>query len=126
MMISYEILINSLGALSNLMQCSDVPFKAGLAIAKNIEAISKEINSYIELEKALNEKYLQKDENGEYKQNSENMYALITGLEDEYIKDRKCLDEFEVEVQIYMIRQEDLENVKMPPAHIKDILFMIE
>ena len=48
------------------LQTKSLPFKLSLIIAKDMNLLNKEVEFYIEQEKAFAEKYLAKDENGNY------------------------------------------------------------
>ena len=75
----------------------------------------------------LMDKYVQKDENGNFMQTEDNpgFYKLIPETVEDFNKDRNELNQFEVEINIYTISPAEMENIKISPAAITSIEFMI-
>lgn len=103
-----------------------LPFKLSLIIAKDLALLAKEIEFYIEQEREFANKYLQKDENGMFIQESEGVFKIIEGKEEECNEARKTLDAFTTEVELRTIPVSLIENLELTPAQVGALEIIIE
>jgi len=104
-----------------------LPFKLSLIIAKDLALLAKEIEFYIEQEREFANKYLQKDpETGMFIQESEGVFKIIEGKEEECNEARKTLDAFTTEVDLRTIPVSLIENLELTPAQVGALEIIIE
>lgn len=112
----------TLNALSN----QALPFKLSLLIAKNTGLIQKEIEFYIEQERVFANKYLQKDETGNFVQETEGVFKINEGMEEECRKAREELDAFTSNVDLRKIPVALIENLELTPKQVMSLEPIIE
>jgi len=95
-----------------------LPVKAAYNIMRNMKKIESEIKPFEESRLQLVKKYGKEDETGKTSVTEEN-------LEDFY-KDVASLLEEEIEVDIRLIKIDQLQEVKLTPTEIQFIVFMLE
>lgn len=127
MKLTYITLSNATAALNEIIP-QQMNYRTSLKISQNIKAIQAALTDYQEEMNKLMDKYVQKDENGNFIQTEDNpgFYKLIPETMKDFNKDRDELNQFEVEINIYTISSEEMENIKISPAAITSIGFMIE
>lgn len=127
MKLTYLTLSNATAAL-NEISSQQMNYRTSLKISQNIKAIQAALTDYQEEMNKLMDKYVQKDKNGNFIQTEDNpgFYKLIPETMEDFNKDRDELNQFEVEINIYTISPEEMENIKISPAAITSIGFMIE
>ena len=104
-----------------------LPFKVSLIISRNLKALQKESEFYIEQEQTFVRNYLEFDpETGELIQLETGAFKIQEDKVEECYKARQELDAFEVEVDLKKIPVSALENVNFTPAQLLGIEFMIE
>ena len=123
-----ELNFNKLTALSDAfesMKDEKMPFKLSLIIAKNLTLIRKETEFYIDQERDFANKYLEKDEKGNFVQESENVFKIKKGMEEECQEARKALNNFTTTVELRSIPMSLLEGIEFSPnqlAALEDLI----
>lgn len=127
MKLTYLTLSNATAALNEIIP-QQMNYRTSLKISQNIKGIQAALTDYQEEMNKLMDKYVQKDKNGKFIQTEDNpgFYKLIPETMEDFNKDRDELNQFEVEINIYTISPEEMENIKISPAAITSIGFMIE
>ena len=127
MKLTYLTLSNATAALNEIIP-QQMNYRTSLKISQNIKGIQAALTDYQEEMNKLMDKYVRKDENGNFIQAEDNpgFYELIPETIKDFNRDRNELNQFEVEINIYTIRPEEMENIKISPAAITSIGFMIE
>ena len=123
MKLSNEKIVNSITVLSKLTNM-DLNIKVSYAIAKNISKIEKELEVYNKEKSKLINKYGEKDEEGKLKKNEDETVKIIDT--ESWDKDIKELLEFENEIDIHKINEEDLFkcNCNITPGELMLIDYM--
>lgn len=103
--------ISALNDAINELKETKVPFKLGLILAKNTSKLKTEMDFYIEREREFAEKYLAKDEDGNFIQTADNVFQIKKGMEQECGEARKELDAFTTDVDLRTIPMGLLENL---------------
>ena len=104
-----------------------LPFRLSLLMSRNLAALQKEYDFYIEQERKFIVEYLIiNQETGEIEQSQPGLFRIQEGKQDECIKARQALDNFEAEFDIRKIPISMLENFEFTPAQLLAIDFMIE
>lgn len=127
MKLTYLTLSNATAALNEIIP-QQMNYRTSRKISQNIKEIQAALTDYQEEMNKLMDKYVRKDENGNFIQTEDNpgFYELIPETIKDFNRDRNELNQFEVEINIYTIRPEEMENIKISPAAITSIGFMIE
>ena len=124
MKISNERLVNSVGVLSRLTNL-ELPIKLSYAFSKNITKIDAELKAYnVEKRKLLN-KYGEKDNEGNLKQNEKGEVNIldIENFNKEISELLKC----ESEVDIHLIDLESINtDIKITPGELMIIDYMFK
>jgi len=113
---------DALAALNN----TKLPFKLSLIIAKDMAILQKEIEFYIEQERKFANDYLQVDENGRFIQESEGVFKIKDGMEDECRKAREDLDAFTTDIDLRKIPIALIENLELTPSQVGALEIIIE
>lgn len=102
----------------------DLNIKVSYAVAKNISKIEKELEVYNKEKSKLINKYGEKDEEGKLKKNEDETVKIIDT--ESWDKDIKELLEFENEIDIHKINEEDLFkcNCNITPGELMLIDYM--
>ena len=124
--LTYGQIIASTEAINTLMTSDNITYGTGLKIQKNAGVLQKFLEEYQTEEKKLIDKYYEKDEEGNLVQAENGGYKLKGELINEYVADRKTLDNFEVEARLYKLSFDDVKDVKIKPILISTIDYMIE
>lgn len=120
------IQMNELSEGLESLQTKELPFKLSLIIAKDIAAIKKESEFYIEQERAFAEKYLVQDENGQYVQEQEGVFRIKEGMVEECRKAREELNAFTTNIELRTIPMSMIENMNMTPQQLLQIESIID
>lgn len=104
--------INSLVEIFEELKDKELPFKLSLIIAKNKNVLDKEVEFYVEQERAFAQKYLQIGEDGQFIQDSPGVFKIIEGKEEECRIARQELDAFTADVDLRMIPMSLLEKME--------------
>ncbi|MFR9290422.1 hypothetical protein [Clostridium paraputrificum] len=124
MKLSNERLVNSVGVLSKLTNL-ELPIKLSYAFSKNITKIDAELKAYnVEKRKLLN-KYGEKDNEGNLKQNEKGEVNIldIENFNKEISELLKC----ESEVDIHLIDLESINtDIKITPGELMIIDYMFK
>nr|DAE45604.1 MAG TPA: Protein of unknown function (DUF1617) [Caudoviricetes sp.] len=122
--LSNERLVNSVGVLSKLTNL-ELPIKLSYAFSKNITKIDAELKAYnVEKRKLLN-KYGEKDNEGNLKQNEKGEVNIldIENFNKEISELLKC----ESEVDIHLIDLESINtDIKITPGELMIIDYMFK
>jgi len=108
------------------LQTKSLPFKLSLIIAKDMNLLNKEVEFYIEQEKAFAEKYLAKDENGNYIQERENVFKIKEDLIEECRTAREELNNFTSNVELRKLPMSALENLEFTPKQLTALEVIID
>ena len=104
-----------------------LPFKLSLLISRNLAALEKEYEFYLEQERKFVLEYLVIDPNtGLIEQSREGFFRIQDGKSEECAKARKTLDDFMIDIEIQKIPISMLESFEFTPAQLLAIDFMIE
>lgn len=104
-----------------------LPFKLSLLVSRNLAALQKEYDFYMEQERKFVLEYLIIDQDsGEIKQIQPGVFAIQDGKYEECMKAREALDNFVINIEIRKIPISMLEPFEFTPAQLLAIDFMIE
>lgn len=118
--------------LSNLnetlkgMQDKTLPFKVSLIIAKDLAAIAKEIEFFIEQERNFAQKFLVTNEDGTFVTEGDGVFRIKDGLEEECRKAREELDNFTCNIDIRKIPISAVENLDLTPKQVGALELILE
>lgn len=124
-----EMNFNQISSLSDTLgslKDKALPFKLSLIIAKDLALLQKEFEFYIEQERQFANKYLQVDENGRFVQESEGVFKIKDGMEDECREAREDLDKFTTNIELRKIPINLIENLELTPAQVGSLELIIE
>ena len=126
MELTYLTLSNASAALNEIVS-QQMNYHTSLKISKNIKAVQAALTDYQEEMSKLMDKYVEKDENGNFVQTEDNLgfYKLVPETVEDFNRDRDELNHFEVETEIYKISPEEMEQIKISPSAIVSMEFMI-
>lgn len=109
------------------LQDAKVPFKLGMIIAKNLAALKKEEEFYVEQERKFALEYLKYDEEkNEFVQSAPNVFAIQEGKEEECRKARQDLNEFSADIELRKIPLALIENMEFTPKQLLALEMLIE
>lgn len=125
--LSNERVVNTINALSKLNN-AQLPIKVAYAISKNVNKIESELKVYNTEKAKLVNKYGEKDKEGKLKVGENGNVSLKEEHIEDYNRDIKELLSIENEMDIHMIKLDDLLNsdYNISPAELSAIDFMIE
>ena len=115
-------LTEALGALKD----KALPFKLSLIIAKDLALLDKETEFYIEQERKFAMDYLQRNEDGTFVQESEGVFKIIEGKEEECRTAREELDKFTTDIDLRTIPLSLVENLELTPKQVGALELIIE
>jgi len=124
-----ELTFNQINGLNeSLTELKDkaLPFKLSLIIAKDIALLAKEIEFYIEQERKFAQDYLQTNEDGTFVQESEGVFKIKEGKEEECRKAREELDKFTTNVELRTIPVSLVENLELTPSQVGNLEVILE
>ena len=114
-----------LGVIEELRDVK-MPFTLSMILAKNAKMLESEKEFYIEREREFIQTYLDVDENGEFIQQSDNVYKIKDGLEEECRTARIEMDTFESELNLRKIPVKLLENMEFTPKQLVALELILE
>lgn len=125
--LSNERVVNTINALSKLNN-AQLPIKVAYAISKNVNKIESELKVYNTEKAKLVNKYGEKDKEGKLKVGENGNVPLKEEHIEDYNRDIKELLSIENEMDIHMIKLDDLLNsdYNISPSELSAIDFMIE
>ena len=125
--LSNERIVNTINALSKLNN-AQLPIKVAYAISKNVNKIESELKVYNTEKAKLVNKYGEKDKEGKLKVGENVNVPLKEEHIEDYNRDIKELLSIENEMDIHMIKLDDLLNsdYNISPSELSAIDFMIE
>ena len=125
--LSNERIVNTINALSKLNN-AQLPIKVAYAISKNVNKIESELKVYNTEKAKLVNKYGEKDKEGKLKVGENGNVSLKEEHIEDYNRDIKELLSIENEMDIHMIKLDDLLNsdYNISPSELSAIDFMIE
>lgn len=118
--------VTNLNDALNEMKDQTLPFKLSLIIAKNMGALSKEIEFFVEQERKFANDYLQRNEDGTFVMEGEGVFKIIEGKEEECRNAREELDKFTVDVDLRKIPVSLVENMELTPKQVGALELIIE
>ena len=118
--------ISSLSDTLNSLKDKTLPFKLSLIIAKDLAILQKEFEFYIDQERQFANTYLQTDENGKFIQESEGVFKIKDGMEDECRTAREDLDNFTTDIELRKIPIKLIENMELTPSQVGALELIIE
>jgi len=107
--LSNERIVNTINALSKLNN-AQLPIKVAYAISKNVNKIESELKVYNTEKAKLVNKYGEKDKEGKLKVGENGNVPLKEEHIEDYNRDIKELLSIENEMDIHMIKLDDLLN----------------
>ena len=125
--LSNERVVNTINAWSKLNN-AQLPIKVAYAISKNVNKIESELKVYNTEKAKLVNKYGEKDKEGKLKVGENGNVSLKEEHIEDYNRDIKELLSIENEMDIHMIKLDDLLNsdYNISPSELSAIDFMIE
>ena len=125
--LSNERVVNTINALSKLNN-AQLPIKVAYAISENVNKIESELKVYNTEKAKLVNKYGEKDKEGKLKVGENGNVPLKEEHIEDYNRDIKELLSIENEMDIHMIKLDDLLNsdYNISPSELSAIDFMIE
>lgn len=117
MTLNFAQIMELLNAIDELRDMK-LPFKVSMILAKNAKALEAEKDFYIEREREFIQKYIEIDENGQLVQQSENVFKVKEGMEEECRDARQDLDTFTSELNLRKIPVSAIENMEFSPSQI--------
>lgn len=126
MKLTNERIVNTINVLGKLNNTA-LPVRVAYAVSKNIDKIERELKAYnIEKSKLL-DKYAEKNKNGEIIIENGH-FKIKEECAENWNREIRELLEIENEVEIHMIKLDDLLNLdySISPAEFSLIDFMIE
>lgn len=118
--------INEVMTSLNDLKNKQLPFKLSLIIAKNIAALQKEVDFFIEQERDFAFKFLQVNEDGTFVTEGEGIFKIKEGMEEECRKARAELDAFTVDVELRKIPMSAIENLEVTPQQVAGLELLID
>lgn len=125
MKLKYKQILNSIQSLNELIN-KEMPYKTALYISRNVSELNKKLDDYQEERYNLEQKYFEKDENGNYVITETEGYKIKDGMADQFREDLNVLNEFEVEVEINYLTSDMFYDVSIKPSQLLHIDFMIK
>lgn len=125
MKIKYNQIEIALNSLSEFLD-KEMNYSLALKISRNLSELEKHYMDYREERQKLADKYLDRDENGNFIYASENSLKVKDGMAEEFSNNLRTLDEFEVEVNVYMLQENEFADVKITPSILMGIDFLID
>lgn len=125
MKLTYKQIYN---AINPLMELSNKEMDYGLAlkISRNLREIEKHYQDYQEELMSLQNEYIDRDENNNPIMLDENRVKIKDGLADELKGKVSTLDNFEIEANVYILREDDFVDLKITPSTLMGIDFLID
>ena len=119
-------MINDYNAIKDLSE-RKLPFRLSLLVSRNLVTLQKEYDFYMEQERKFAWEYLVIDKDTmQVVQSAPGIFKIQEGKEEECLKSRQELDNFEFEVEIRKLPALLLEPFDFTPAQLAAIDFMIE
>ena len=109
------------------LQEQKLPFKLSLILAKNITLLQKEMEFYVEQERAFAQKYLVVNpETGQFVEESPNVFRIKEGMEEECRNARIELNKFTSSINLRKIPVAMLEDLDFTPKQLADLEIIID
>ncbi len=127
MKLTNQQIINLSNALTPFMQ-KDMPYRTALRMSKNAKNISDKISDFAKDEQELIKKYAVCDEDGE-PIFTDGRFDITKGKEEDFAQDRRTLFDLEIDVDIYPIAENELEDITLTPEQalaIEPIMEVVE
>lgn len=125
-----ELTFSQMAALQDgleALQEQKLPFKLSLILAKNITLLQKEMEFYVEQERAFAQKYLVVNpETGQFVEESPNVFRIKEGMEEECRNARVELNKFTSSVNLRKIPVAMLEDLDFTPKQLADLEIIID
>ena len=117
--------INDIMTSLNELKDKQLPFKLSLIIAKDIATLQKEVDFFIEQERNFAFKFLQTNEDGTFVTETEGVFKIKEGMEEDCRKARAELDAFTDDVELRKIPMSAIENLEITPKQVAGLELII-
>ena len=107
-----------------LLKQANIPFETSISISKNASSLDKALKKYIDEKKEIDKKYLKSDPSSPFL--NEESKKVISGFEEDYLKELTSLNEKESDIYIEKIDPRQLFALTFPPKYIDCISFMLD
>lgn len=123
MKLKNQTIVNSIQGIKILSE-KELPYATTLKISKNINILDELLKEYNNEYRKLAEEFLEK-ENGNFVK-SDSGYLIKKGKEKEYSEKLSILNNFENDVNLYLIDSKELADIKISAKTLLEIDFMIK
>ena len=123
MKLKNQTIVNSIQGIKILSE-KELPYATTLKISKNINILDELLKEYNKEYRKLAEEYLDK-ENGNFIK-SDSGYLIKKDKEKEYSEKLSILNNFENDVNLYLIDSKELADIKISAKTLLEIDFMIK
>lgn len=125
MKIKNKTILNSVDSLKDLLNY-DIPVKTSFKLIKNTKKIDSVLDLYNEANNKLIEKYGDRKENGELDVSPEGSIKISQDKINDYMKEKSDLLEIENDIDIEVIKSDELLLDKIKPSILLALDYMIE
>ena len=125
MKIKNKTILNSVDSLKELLNY-DIPVKTSFKLIKNTKKIDSVLDLYNEANNKLIEKYGDKKEDGELDISPEGNIKISQDKINDYMKEKSDLLEIENDIDIEVIKSDELLLDKVKPSILLALDYMIE
>ena len=122
MKLKNQTIVNAVKGIQTLAE-KELPYATTLKISKNINILEKLLKEYNKEYRKLAEEYLDKEDGNFVK--SDSGYLIKKGKEKEYSEKLFILNNFENDVNLYLIDSKELADIKISAKTLLEIDFMI-
>ena len=125
MKIKNKTILNSVDSLKELLNY-DIPVKTSFKLIKNTKKIDSVLDLYNEANNKLIEKYGDRKESGELDVSPEGSIKISQDKINDYMKEKSDLLEIENDIDIEVIKSDELLLDKVKPSILLALDYMIE
>lgn len=125
MKIKNKTILNSVDSLKELLNY-DIPVKTSFKLIKNTKKIDSVLDLYNEANNKLIEKYGDRKESGELDVSPEGSIKISQDKINDYMKEKSDLLEIENDIDIEVIKSDELLLDKIKPSILLALDYMIE
>lgn len=125
MKIKNKTILNSVDSLKELLNY-DIPVKTSFKLIKNTKKIDSVLDLYNEANNKLIEKYGDRKESGELDVSPEGNIKISQDKINDYMKEKSDLLEIENDIDIEVIKSDELLLDKVKPSILLALDYMIE
>lgn len=127
MKIKYSTIIKSIPGVENMCNL-EVSYSTYLKLSKNMKQLRSIAEDYENERIKLLECYVEKAEDGSYVflDEEKKMLKLKKDMVEEFYKKEKELNDFEVEVNLYLLDASDFEGIKVKTSDLMYVDYMMK